>query len=306
MKRLFSIVVLMLLVWVYSGTALAQGDPPHTPVRVAPEQTFQGDLATNSEWIIVDGTVHGDVTSWSGDIVINGHVTGDVVSYSGNINIGTGAQVEGNVLTVGGVIAGQTAQATINGQLFGGVPGGNALSGLITVITPSTGDDAAIAPFVRGAFALAGMILLVVLSTLSTLLWPQRTAVTRLTLRTAPWRSFVLGTLTTLLLALAILPLGALFAFTLIGVPLIVPLLLALHLPYVYGLATLGQLVGQRLTRQQRDLATPVGVIVLVLPLVVVGLATPFLALILFYLVACSGVGASILSRAGTLAMRHA
>ena len=294
--------LLVLLCWWTSGVAYAQGEAPLAPLVVAQGQTTQGDIATTSQAIVVDGEVLGDVTTWGGDITINGHVSGDVVSYSGNVTLGGGAQVDGKVFTVGGTVARPASAQIVAGQVIAGAPGGSAVFGLIDLFVPSGTEAAAVGPALRGAFGLAGALVLLALATFGTLLWPRRSAVAVAALRTAPWRAAALGALTTLLLALLLLPLGALLAVTLVGMSLLLPLLLVLHLPYVFGLAAMGQLLGRRLFPTLGSLASSGGVLLLLLPLLLVGIVAPAAALVLFYAIAGTGLGAAILSRGGTLA----
>jgi hypothetical protein len=133
--------------------------------------------------------------------------------------------------------------------------------------------------------------------------WPRRTEGAGRTLLSMPWRSLLLGLLTTLLVAALLLPLSALLAMTLVGLPLILALLLLLQLPYIYGLATLAQVAGRRLLRISRygqsGQATLVGTLLLLLPLTLLGILTPAGSAILFYTLASAGLGAVILSRGG-------
>ncbi len=298
---LIRILFLVLLCVAASGSAHAQGDGPDNTLLVQAGQNVAGDLVATSQSIVVDGNVAGDVTTWSGDIRINGHVGGDVVSYSGTIALGSQAHVDGHVLTVSGTIAQEAIPNQVNGQMIAGAPGGRAVFGLIDLVTPSVGGTEDLGPFGRFAFGFAAVLILAALSTFGTMLWPRRTLVTSSVLRAVPWRSAAIGLLTSALLGVLLLPIGALLAITLVGVPLLLPLLLLLQLPYVYGLATVGQTLGRRLLARQRELGTLVGVLVILLPLAILSFVLPFVSFMILYTIASIGLGAAIISRAGTL-----
>lgn len=302
MKRfLLQILLFLIFCAAASGSAHAQGDAPDNTLLIQAGQHVAGDLVATDRSIIVDGNVEGDVTTWSGDIRINGHVGGDVVSYSGTIALGTQAHVDGHVLAVSGAITQDAIANQVDGEVIAGAPGGKAVFGLIDLVTPSVGGTEDLGPFGRLAFGFAGLIVLAALSTFGTMLWPRRALVTSSVLRAVPWRSSAIGLLTSALLGVLLLPIGALLAITLVGVPLLLPLLLLLQLPYVYGLATVGQTLGRQVFKHQRELATLIGVLIILLPLAVLSFVLPFASFLIFYMIASVGLGAAIISRAGTV-----
>jgi hypothetical protein len=124
-------------------------------------------------------------------------------------------------------------------------------------------------------------------------------------LRRAPARSLAVGLLTTLLLGLLLPPLASLLALSLVGLPLVLPLLLLLQAPYLFGLAGLGwALGGQALPAAAPPVAAAAGAAVLLLPLAAVGALAPLWSAALFYLLASLGLGAAVLSRGGAYALR--
>ncbi|MBC8076826.1 MAG: polymer-forming cytoskeletal protein, partial [Chloroflexales bacterium] len=280
------------------GMARAQGGA-NTLVIPAGQQV-RGDIATGTQSIEVLGDVTGDVTSWGGDISVLGHVGGDVVSYTGSVVLADGARVDGNVLSLTGAVL-QAGAAQVAGQTLGDRIGGGAAADLLGIFAP---QSAAGAPGVvaRAGFAFTFMLVALALATLGALLWPRRTAGVSRTFLLAPGRSLALGLLSSALLTALLLPFGALLALTLLGLPLLLPLLLLLHLPYVYGLTGLGYTLGQRLARNAPERATPLGVLALLLPPTLIGPFFPTFGVVCFYLVASAGLGAVILSRAGTSA----
>lgn len=293
------IAIFFLIALFVPGVAAAQSDD--RPLVIPAGQTYIGNLATTTQAIQVAGVVSGDVTSWSGDILITGRVGGDVVSYSGQVTIENGAHVDGHVMALGGAL--DLAANAVDGQAIRGGEGSIALANLFDLIAPGgdVGDNAAVGHIlfgmVLGVFLLAFCLLCMAF-------WPQRTAATSLTLRRSPGLALLLGLLSTLLLALALPPLVALLAATLIGMPLIVVLLALAQVPYVLGLATLARAAG---LKERRATAGPERMTLLVSAalalLVAIGAAlAPLWGLALFYLLASPGLGAALLSRGGLFA----
>lgn len=282
------------------GRALAQSGA----LLIAADEVFHGDLASFDQPIQVLGVVEGDVTSWSGAIRVEGEVRGDVVSYAGSIVLGPHAQVSGSVLSLGGGVS-STSAARVAGQVLGERPlaGGPLVADVASIFNRQPGAARADLPLplISAALTLIGLLLTVACAAL----WPRRTLGVSRAISRAPAVSLAFGLLTTALLALLLLPLGGLIALSLIGLPLLLPLALLLQLPYLFGLAGLGWLVGGRLRPGDHEpAAAAAGVALLLLPLGVIGAMAPLVALALFYAVASAGLGAAILSRGGAYALR--
>jgi hypothetical protein len=296
--RIIAIIFLICLL-VPGGAAAQSADGP---LVIAAGETYSGNLATTTQAIRVEGVVRGDVTSWSGDIMILGRVDGDVVSYSGQVTIEGGGHVGGHVMALGGPLDAPPGDA-VSGQKIRGGEGSIALANLFDLIAPSSSgsDDTAVG---RVLFGIVLGVFLLAFSLLCMAFWPQRTGATSLTLRRSPSQALLLGLLSTLLLALALPPLVALLAATLIGIPLIVLLLALVQVPYVLGLAALARAAG---TQQSRATAGPERRTLLASAalalLVAIGAAlAPLWGLALFYLLASPGLGAALLSRGGLFA----
>ncbi len=301
--KLFALMLLALLLALLPAPAHAQAGP----LEIAPDEVIDGDVATFDRPIIVRGVVTGDVTSWSGSIRVEGEIGGDVVSYAGSIELSQGARVGGSVLALAGGV-GRHAGASVAGQLLGEEPvaGGALVAGVATIFGRPTGSIAVSLPrpLVSGATALVALLLTAACAAI----WPRRTAGVALALRSAPLPAAALGVLTTLLLALVLPALASLLALSLVGLPLLLPLLLALQLPYLFGLAALSRRLVEALGWQaaRPALATTLGALLLLLPLVFVGAAAPMLSAAIFYLISSVGLGAAILSRGGAYAIRPA
>lgn len=267
-------------------------------VVVAPDERISGDVATIGRAIVVAGLVEGDVTSWSGAIEVTGTVLGDVVSYTGPVTLGPGADVRGSVLAVGGTLIREDA-ALVSGQVLGGDPltGGRMLSSVFAIFQPDPAAGDVPRPLISGTLAGAAFVLIVACA----VVWPRRTLGLSLTLRQKPQAALRLGVLSGLLIGALTLLATALLALSLVGLPLILPLLLIVQAPFLVGLAGVARLLGEQIGGRQRSSAAlvAIGAGVILLPLAVLGISAPIWSAVLFYLVAGAGLGAAVLSRAG-------
>jgi hypothetical protein len=296
--------LILLLCLLLPVSAVAQDR--EAPLVISSGEIYDGDLATVTRDIRVDGAVAGDVTSWSGAIEISGRVDGDVVSYSGQVTIKPSARIGGGVLQ-------RDDRAAVAGQTIRGESGGVALANMLELFYPSdeTGSDAVVG---RVLFGAALGVFLLAFTLLCIAFWPRRTSTASLMLRQAPGRALALGLLTTLLLLLALPSLVALLAATIVGLPLLIVLLVIIQAPYIYGLATLARAAGmaggtatQRtfsLISSEGESVSRVTLLVaggLALVVAVVAALAPLWGMMLFYLLAGPGMGAVLLSRGGLL-----
>jgi len=296
MKR--HILLLLLGLWLMpsTGLALAQNEM----LVIAAGQHVAGNVATIAQDIRVDGTVDGDVTSWNGAITISGSVGGDVVSYGGDVTVGATGRVGGHILASAGVLN-QAPGAIVAGQKING-GAGEALASLLDLLNPASGAGP---DYVLGRllFGVALAVLLTAFCLLYTAFWPGRIALAGVTLRQLPGRALTLGLLTTVALALALLPLAGLLVASVVGVPVLLALLALLLALYVYGLVALARMLSTHGGIPLNDGATSGRMVAFTLALVlliaVVVALTPLWGLALFFLVASPGLGAVVLSRGG-------
>jgi hypothetical protein len=145
---------------------------------------------------------------------------------------------------------------------------------------------------VISAFAIAALALLIVL------LFEKQVRATGTTLLAVPWASLGMGLLT----FVAVLAVSVILAITLCLSPLAVLLLLALCLALLLGWAVAGLLVGERILQalRVRDfsplLAVGIGAVLLTLLS-----RLPCIGWLVGVLVGAAGLGAVVLTRAGTL-----
>ncbi|NJK79848.1 MAG: polymer-forming cytoskeletal protein [Chloroflexaceae bacterium] len=269
-------------------------------VHVQADQQVNASVATVWRDIVIEGEVLGDVTSLTGSIHISGVVHGDVVSYSGAVWLDDTAHVAGSVLVLTGNVT-RTAHAQIAGTLIGDTNIGS-------VMTASTTNFAAPAQSVAFQhvwyvlLGVVGIVLTLAMTVAGATIWAARTMAAAHLVQLVPVRVATVGLLTQLLLNVLLVVVGMVFTFTLIGLPLLVPLLLVLHLPFLYALVILARaLVHPRTGRRSVPLVL-VGSIGLLLVPLVVGWFVPVASLILFYLLAAPGLGALLLGRASSLA----
>jgi hypothetical protein len=272
------------------------------PAETIPrDQQIDGSVSTIADDIRVDGVVAGDVVSWTGNIVVSGHVYGDVVSYTGNVTILPGARVDGSAMSLNGAL--QIEQATLGGSAIKGSGDGRIFSRIVGVFAPEAQAPLGAANAANWLFSLflGAVVLSSALLLMSSV--PNRLAAAAAMLRSYPSRALVVGMFAAIALMTLAFVLAGMLATTIIGLPLSVLLLLLLHVPFVFGVATLFQAASATFDPQAQGISLKTGLtaLALVLPLLLIGLIAPFAALLLCYALASPGLGAAILSRGGML-----
>lgn len=303
LQRTLALLLALCALFALARPALAQGD--NNAWVIAAGQRVEGNVSTVAQDIVVDGEVAGDVTSWSGNITVTGHVGGDVVSYTGAVMVAGSAQVDGSIMALGGATT-LSPSALVAGDTFNNTAGDTLLVSVVGFVVPQSNNapgnqlaSQVIVGAVLAFFAFAFCRLWVAL-------WPRRTLAASITLRRVPVRATGLGLLSTLLLALLAPLLMTLLSAPLLGLPFLALLLLAAHIPVVYGVATLAL----ALSSGERGASGQLG-ITAVLGLIAIGIGVcaavaPVAGLALIYLLATPGLGAVILSRGGTALVRAA
>jgi cytoskeletal protein CcmA (bactofilin family) len=300
MKRYIHLIALLAL-WLLAGAGLAHAQ--NDALVVTASQHVAGNVATITQDIRVDGTVDGDVTSWNGAITIAGRVGGDVVSYSGAVTVLPTGRIAGHIFASTGMLHQEQGAVVAGQQISGGA--GEALASLMDLLNPTrpSSPDSSLGHVL---FGVALAVLLTAFCLLYSAFWPGRVALASDALRRLPGRALTLGLLTTLALALALLPLAGVLVASVVGIPLLVALLaLALAL-YIFGLVVLARTLSARAAMPEgeaevsglsgRMLAWTLGFVLLIA--IVVALA-PLWGLALFFLMASPGLGAVVLSRGG-------
>lgn len=299
--RTLAVLLLLLLMWPLQVYAQAS----EAALVITADQVYEGNVSSATQPIRVEGVVLGDVTSWTGDIEVLGRVEGDVVSYSGDVIIHDGAVVLGHIMALGdGLQVAPTAQ--VNGQTLDGGEGSLVLANLFDAFNPRvpSAQDNMVGNILVGVVL---AIVLIACCALCAAFWPHRLDATSQMLKRLPARSLGFGLLTALIVGLAIPPIVAVLAASLIGVPFLIALLLIAQIPFLFGLTAIARALGwfsERgftvLTRQH--VVWLVGLALLVSVTIAI---QPLWGMLLFYLLASPGVGALFLSRGGTLMLAH-
>ena len=246
------------------------------PVLAAEDMVRTGDIT-----IAAGERVLGDVVALQGDIDIYGEVYGDVVALLGKITLHPGSNVHGDVICLTGAVDLRPG-ATISGDQV-------SLGGIGKAVSLPRVPDIRAFNFGRTAFNIVARVLLAVLIGL---LFPM--ALTRIADQTQSHLGSTLGV--GALTWLAALPLAAIMALTIIGIPLSLLVLLALWAASYFGFAAISRLAGSRILIGSAD---SLGALTLGALLLSILLAFPLLGLAIRIALALAGAGAAILTRFG-------
>src|SRR5512134_2925810 len=128
--KIFSLLLLLTLMLLPTGSAYAQGPDPGgggqvifgSNYTVESGDTFEGDLVVFGGNVTIeeDATLNGNLVVIGGTIKSNGETDGDVVAVGGQISLEEAALVTGDVVTVGGQLE-QAEGATIEGEVVNNV-----------------------------------------------------------------------------------------------------------------------------------------------------------------------------------------
>jgi len=256
-------------------------------------KVFQGDL------VVPQGTVvQGDVVNVGGSIDVEpgSVVQGDAVSIFGSTTVEQGGVVLGDTAAVFGTVdverGGQVMGEHINiglGKIFGGSHRANPRSML-----------SHLGPF--GLFpSLALFAVIYLLGLLGLRVWPERIRSVGHAMFEQPVRSFVVGFLCWLLL----LPVVILLCISIVGIPLVPLLPVAMFLAVVMGFSALALRMGEAMPAGPGERFVPpaalgMGTIALLLVAFV-----PLLGLPVFFLVSLFALGAAVSSRFGRALPPH-
>lgn len=246
------------------------------------------DRGTVLAQIDVQGIVSGDISSLAGNIDVNGEVYGDVVALTGQVKLGPSAHIHGSVLSAaGGVLPN-------NSQIDQAVVNGPSQSPLAAIGAANTSVSVVQAGWLLGMIAACAMLLF---AAFVVVVWPQGSAQASAYLSRFPLQSFAFGVLITVALLGIAGGLSVIFAATIGGVLLVPIIILVLHLPYILGVAAVGEAFGLKLTGRPSLGGAIWGIAAQLLVVVAVGLLAAQGALIVFYLLASAGLGGLFLVR---------
>jgi hypothetical protein len=331
MKRLFAVLIALLLVAVAATPALAQG--PRSGDRfcaggfetIGPDETVDSlilfgcgariqsgahvlkDVVSFGGNVVIekDVRVNGDVVIFGGNLDLAGEAARDVVLFGGNATLQPTAVVDRDVITAGGLVD-QKEGAVVRGRIsrgeglyfqgFRGVPVAPTLLPTATnggILGVVTG---VVFGFVRDVFyALA----LAALGALTVVFMPNQTKQVSDTAQTSAMESMGVGCLT----SFVAVTLGILLIITLCGIPFGLLVLLALVVAWLFGWIALGRFAGEKIldaVKARESWRTPIiAVVVGILVLAIVGFV-PIVGWLVGLFIGLLGLGAVVLTRFGT------
>jgi len=312
------------------------------PERVAFDQdmvidkgdTVLGDVSVTNGKLTVYGTIDGKVTVVNGEADIYGKVLGDV-AVGGGVTLYEGSSVGGNILALSDIEL--KDKSTVGGSVTS--VGGKVVKGGVTTMSnpaqvlqdlvqsnqpqPSTADGSFDgSPFARitGIFSIGILsVLILLLSVGLTAAIPNRVRTASATLQAEPGPSIVVGIIAAFLIFPAAGLVAVVLTISVVGLVLLPVLAVGLLGAFLLGFVVVGHWLGKHLheTTRQGAAAPPfqsptlmievlLGVAVILASTLIPVLFLPswisVLMFLLMYSVACIGIGATILSRFGTLA----
>jgi len=290
-------------VWADNGEAVFPGDS----IVIGEGEEWDGDLAVlgGSLELREGGRIRGDVAVLTGSAVIDGRIDGNLVVLGGSLDLRSHAVVRGDLVTFFGSVS-HSEGATVLGQTVDGFRGrGFVWRGWdwaprlprIDRTWPWSGD--VWFSWVGGLMRkVLNMLALMALGVLLALLLPKQTALVAQTVGDAPLPSIGFGLLTFLVL-LILVPLLVVIC---IGIPVALLLVLAAVAAGIFGWIAIGLLVGQRLLIALNTAqAQPVLEVIVGLAILALLSSVPCLGGLLALIVVSAGLGAVVLTRAGTM-----
>ena len=208
---------------------------------------IDGDVAVFGGNLDILGTVDGDAAVFGGNIKNKGTITGDLFVVGGTVLLDSGSVVEGDISMVGG-----TVDRDENAEVLGEIETVeiDALEKLLPQIgrigrafkwsekLPGSG-------IVSGFVGIAVLLVIYIMNLLVLLIFPQSIdkVVEKVQLNT--WASVGLG----FAIQILFFPLIALFAVSIVGIPLVFLFPLAFFLSMVFGFSALSHIIGEKIIK---------------------------------------------------------
>ncbi|HEX7320372.1 MAG TPA: polymer-forming cytoskeletal protein [bacterium] len=220
---------------------------------------IDGDLAVMGGEAVVNGSVTGEVAVFGGNLRINGIIeedaavfggtiknhgtlSGDLAVIGGNVELDSGSTVSGDIVVIGGTVE-QDSNAVIEGEIKTvKMP----LSRLVPRISKlfRLGPQLDVMSAVVSRVVILGIIaVFYLLCLLALLIFPGAIEKINIKVRDEFWISLAIG----VAIIIAIIPAIVLFAISIVGIPLIFLLPIALAVAGIFGFASLSSVVGKRI-----------------------------------------------------------
>jgi cytoskeletal protein CcmA (bactofilin family) len=250
--------------------------------------------------LVVKGQVEGDAVAFGGNLEIHGHVNGDAHAFGGNVVLRPGAVVQGDVSSIGGMVLREEG-AWVEGstESFGGAKVGTLVANEVKEsLKAAQAEEPRVKRERHGGGGIAGFLLkfaaLFGLGFLGQLFFPARMKELAAEIKSQPLKNGVTG----LVGFLALIPITAVLAITIIGIPVAVLMWLVVPVLAALGLTVLAGEIGLRLPvlrgRKTQAVVLALGLLVLLL----VG-AIPGIGGVVMMLASAVAFGAVIRTRFG-------
>ncbi len=327
MKRLFGVLIALLLVAVAATPAFAQGPRSGDRFCSGGSETIGSGETINSlilfgcgariqsgaqvlkdvvsfggNVVIEKGVrVNGDVVVFGGNLDLAGEAGRDAVLFGGNVTLQPTAVVDRDLITSGGLVD-QKDGAVVRGRISRG--GGNAFSAFrFAPNLDTTIGGGLLGGLVGLAFGIVRNIFyalaLAALGALTVIFMPRQTQQVSETAQKSAMESMGVGCLT----SFVAVTLGILLLITLCGIPFGILLLLALVVAWLFGWIALGRLAGDKVLEAfnaRESVRTPIiAVVVGILLLAIIGMV-PIIGWLVGLFIGLLGLGAVVLTRFGT------
>lgn len=329
MKRVWGVLIALLLVGVMATPAFAQGPRGGDRVCTGGETTISANEIVNNVVLFGCGArisrgaqVLLDVVSFGGNVVIekDAHLNRDVVVFGGNLDL---AGEAGRDVTVFGGNVTLQPTAVVDGNLItsggftdqkpGAVVRGSTSRGTGSRTFPYTGNwflsfPAAFGGGILGALAglafglirtIVYALALAALGALTVVFMPAQTKQVSDTAQTYAMPSMGVGCLT----SFVAVTLGILLLVTICGIPFGVLLLLALVIAWLFGWIALGRLIGEKLLeaiKVRETLRVPIVAVVVGIIVLTIVSYVPIIGWLVGLFIGLLGLGAVVLTRFGT------
>jgi cytoskeletal protein CcmA (bactofilin family) len=211
----------------------------------------EGSALTMNGRIVIDGTLRGDALTMNGDIAVSGTVRGSVRAVNGDITLAPGAVVEGDVWSANGRIVrapGAQVRGRVRQESWG-------RASPPAMRERWEGRWSWRWPGMMRALATWTFVGFVVLAAVAAALFPRQVRQVADALHHAPGESLLAG----LVLWIALPPLALILTLSVVGIPAVAFLPLAVLLLGLAGLAGASQLIGDRILggfQQQHQVVT--------------------------------------------------
>jgi cytoskeletal protein CcmA (bactofilin family) len=259
---------------------------------------IDGDVAVMGGNLDIMGTITGDAAVFGGHVDNKGVMEGDLFVVGGTVALDSGSVIEGNISMVGGTVD-RHEYATVHGEIE------SVEMEALQKILPRIGRAFRFPRMIPGGevfpriILIAMLVVVYVFNLLILLIFPK--AIDRIAekIQQNVWASVGFG----LGLEIIFVPLIVFFAVSIIGIPLIALLPLALILGILFGFSALSYIFGERVaTGFNWKIESRVGlfslgwIAIMIIPIVVILIGPPIFALGVFilYVAATIGVGGVI------------